>query len=73
MSYYRLCPECGAALDPGEVCDCRTNKAEQNEQVLILFNKTSKAEQNEQVLILFNKTSKAEQNEHMFLIEDKKR
>lgn len=57
MSYYRLCPECGAALDPGEVCDCRTNKAEQNEQVLILF----------------NKTNKKEQNEHMFLIEDKKR
>lgn len=57
MSYYRLCPECGAALDPGEVCDCRTNKAEQNEQVLILF----------------SKTNKKEQNEHMFLIEDKKR
>lgn len=29
MSYYRICPECGAALDPGEVCDCRTSKAEQ--------------------------------------------
>ena len=24
MAYYRLCPICGAALDPGEVCeDCR--------------------------------------------------
>ncbi|MBU5625684.1 hypothetical protein KQI82_01880 [Oscillibacter sp. MSJ-2] len=22
MSYYRKCPECGAALDPGEKCDC---------------------------------------------------
>ena len=22
MSYYRTCPLCGAALDPGEVCDC---------------------------------------------------
>ena len=23
MSYYRICPHCGAALDPGEPCDCQ--------------------------------------------------
>lgn len=23
MSYYHTCPDCGAALDPGERCDCR--------------------------------------------------
>lgn len=22
MAYYRTCPLCGAALDPGETCDC---------------------------------------------------
>lgn len=22
MSYYRTCPNCGAALDPGEKCEC---------------------------------------------------
>lgn len=22
MSYYRTCPKCGAALDPGEKCEC---------------------------------------------------
>lgn len=22
MSYYRVCPHCGAHLDPGESCDC---------------------------------------------------
>lgn len=22
MSYYKTCPLCGAALDPGESCDC---------------------------------------------------
>lgn len=22
MTYYRTCPKCGAALDPGEKCDC---------------------------------------------------
>lgn len=20
---YRICPECGARLDPAEICDCR--------------------------------------------------
>ncbi len=28
MAYYRTCPSCGANLDPGEVCDCRTNEKE---------------------------------------------
>ena len=23
--YYRECPHCGAALDPGEKCDCVNN------------------------------------------------
>lgn len=23
MSYYHICPLCGAALDPGEKCDCQ--------------------------------------------------
>lgn len=23
MSYYRTCPDCGAHLDPGEMCDCQ--------------------------------------------------
>ena len=22
MSYYRICPKCGAALDSGEKCEC---------------------------------------------------
>lgn len=26
MSYYKTCPECGAHLDPSELCDC-TEKA----------------------------------------------
>ena len=24
--YYRICPLCGAALDPGERCDCTDEK-----------------------------------------------
>lgn len=26
MSYYRICPICGANLDPGESCDCRAKE-----------------------------------------------
>lgn len=24
MSYYYKCPNCGANLDPGEICECNT-------------------------------------------------
>lgn len=27
MSAYRICEECGAALDPGERCDCQSEAA----------------------------------------------
>lgn len=27
MSYYTVCPECGAALDPNERCDCETKSS----------------------------------------------
>lgn len=23
---YRICPDCGAHLDPGEICDCRSKE-----------------------------------------------
>ena len=26
MPQYRICPDCGAALDPGERCDCQDNE-----------------------------------------------
>lgn len=25
---YRVCPDCGANLDPGEICDCQTDELE---------------------------------------------
>ena len=25
---YRICPDCGASLDPGEICDCQTDELE---------------------------------------------
>ena len=27
MSYYRICPNCGAHLDPCERCDCKEKAA----------------------------------------------
>lgn len=27
MSYYRICPSCGASLDPAEICDCEKEEA----------------------------------------------
>lgn len=29
---YRVCPDCGASLDPGEICDCQeADKEDDNE------------------------------------------
>ena len=33
MAYYRECPRCGAALDPGEVCRCETAQGARLEAV----------------------------------------
>lgn len=39
MAYYRTCPECGANLDPGEICaDCakkRGNDEKETPQIII--------------------------------------
>lgn len=31
MPYYKVCPFCGAHLDPGEKCDCQRAKGELDE------------------------------------------
>lgn len=28
MDYFRICPDCGARLDPGEICDCQRDELE---------------------------------------------
>ena len=28
---YRTCPDCGASLDPGEICDCKEEAAPDEE------------------------------------------
>lgn len=31
--YGYICPECGAHLDPGEPCDCRSEKEQKKKKV----------------------------------------
>lgn len=28
MAYFRVCPDCGCHLDPGETCDCKAEREE---------------------------------------------
>lgn len=32
MAYYRVCPDCGSNLDPGEICDCKIQRMKQPEE-----------------------------------------
>lgn len=31
MAFYKICPDCGASLDPGEKCDCREEAEKKQE------------------------------------------
>lgn len=31
MAYYKICPKCGATLDPGEHCDCEKEREKQED------------------------------------------
>lgn len=32
MAYFKVCPKCGAALDPGEKCDCMEEEARERQK-----------------------------------------
>lgn len=32
MAFYRVCPRCGANLDPGEPCDCEQEEKRMRER-----------------------------------------
>lgn len=32
MAFYRICPNCGAHLDPGEKCDCEEIRIAQEQK-----------------------------------------
>ena len=36
--FYIQCPSCGANLDPGEKCECRTYKAQKQKMLMVFYN-----------------------------------
>lgn len=48
MSYYRTCPNCGAALDPGERCDCLRESNGSREEAVSVQRKTAQGAANTQ-------------------------
>jgi hypothetical protein len=37
VSYYHVCPNCQANLDPGERCDCNTIKQPLSDRLIVAF------------------------------------
>lgn len=37
VAYYRICPDCGCYLDPGERCDCRDEMRRREQRTRRLF------------------------------------
>ena len=51
MAFYRICPDCGAYLDPGEQCSCheRLIEMERKEKATAFVEKMMKEEKNGQL------------------------
>lgn len=52
MAFYRICPDCGAYLDPGEQCSCHEEhmlKQKKREKAIIFIEKMMKEEKNGQL------------------------
>lgn len=54
MAFYRICPDCGAYLDPGEQCSCHEEhliEMERKEKATAFVEKMVKEERNGQLVI----------------------
>lgn len=52
MAFYRICPDCGAYLDPGEQCNCHEEymmEREKKEKATAFVEKMMKEERNGQL------------------------
>lgn len=45
MAYYRTCPDCGAALDPGEKCNCQEEAERVRKRLEELYKQEAKSNQ----------------------------
>ncbi len=52
MAYYRICPDCGCNLDPGEECDCRKERKRQRD----FYRRTTRTEPETRQVLLANTT-----------------
>ena len=53
MAFYRICPDCGAYLDPGEQCSCHEEcliEMERKEKATAFVEKMMKEEKNGQLI-----------------------
>ena len=54
MAFYKICPDCGAYLDPGEQCSCHEEhliEMERKEKATAFVEKMVKEERNGHVLM----------------------
>ena len=61
MGYFRLCPVCGDRLDPGEKCDCRDKKRQEEE----FWERKLKAGADGQYVLRFGKEQRNGGNAHL--------
>jgi hypothetical protein len=62
MAYYRTCPDCGCALDPGEFCDC----AEKSEQLRIKYEQLTAVTKNGQIKLTSDQQKEISDYENLY-------
>ena len=70
MPYYRECPVCGAALDPGEVCECKHREPTVQERVNRLLGRIVSEKELEPALLSASKRLQDQVNQGLVVIGD---
>lgn len=70
MPYYRECPVCGAALDPGEACECKHREPTVQERVNRLLGRIVSEKELEPALLSASKRLQDQVNQGLVVIGD---